>query len=152
MKALILLSLLFCTIFCGVPRRYICSLPPKRRPIECFIGQVLDEDIPELKELLEKYRDGDDNEFNDYLGDMFDKKLYREGKAKPIRMPLGKCTMNPRHLPFSCYEIRVLRRNRNELKEAYDTLYEENFEEFNKILVKLVKAKKVYFAPKTPIE
>ena len=149
MKSLILLSLLFCSISCQFLGR--CTGTPKKRPIECFYGQVLNEDIPELKELLEKYRDGDDHEFADYLGDMIDKKEFREGKTensqqKPII--LGRCGVAPKYLPFACYERNVLRRNRNQLKEAYDTLHGTNLPEFNKVYFKLVETKRAYFAPK----
>ena len=164
MKALILLSLLFCSISCEDLN--ICSLPPKRRPIQCYIGQVLDEDIPELKELLEKYRDGDDDEFKDYLGDMLDKKSYKEGKTRFITVVSTRCLpkvmyfegyprilpITLRNLPFYCYENNVLRRNRNELKKAYDTLVPKKFEEFNIILVKLEAAKLVYFGIKKPFK
>ena len=131
----------------------------KNFALHCYIGQILDEDFPELIELLEKYRNSDDWELwsilGGYVGDMIDKKLYREGKTRPRRL-IGAhptdCLKLPRLRPFYCYEFEILRRDRNELKEAYDTLITNNFEEFNKIFVKLVKAKKVYFAPKTPIE
>ena len=121
------------------------------RPIECFYGQVLNEDIPELKELLEKYRNGDDHEFADYLGDMFDKKEFREGRAENENQNpkiLGKCGVHPKYQPFECYERNVLRRNRNQLKEAYDKLHGENLEEFNKIYIEYADAKQAYFAPK----
>ena len=64
MKALLLLSLLIVSI--SSQKIGACTGTPKMRPIECFYGQVLNEDIPELKELLEKYRNGDDHEFADY--------------------------------------------------------------------------------------
>ena len=147
MKYYILLALLAC-ISCQLLGG--CTGTPKKRPIECFRGQVLNEDFDELKELLEKYRDGDDHEFADYLGDMFDKKDFREGRVNNGQNGslLGKCGMHPKYQPFECYEPHVLRRNRKELKNAYDTLHAEKLEEFNKIYDKLYEAKIAYFAPK----
>ena len=147
MKYYILLALLAC-ISCQLLGG--CTGTPKKRPIECYRGQVLNEDLPELKELLEKYRDGDDHEFADYLGDMFDKKDFREGRSENNQQSglVGKCGMNPKYQPFECYEPHVLRRNRNELKNAYDTLHGEKLEEFNKIYERLSEAKIAYFAPK----
>ena len=149
MKALLLLSLLIVSI--SSQKIGTCTGTPKMRPIECFYGQVLNEDIPELKELLEKYRNGDDHEFADYLGDMFDKKEFREGRAENENQNpkiLGKCGVHPKYQPFECYERNVLRRNRNQLKEAYDKLHGENLEEFNKIYIEYADAKQAYFAPK----
>ena len=147
MKYYILLALLAC-ISCQLLGG--CTGTPKKRPIECYRGQVLNEDLAELKELLEKYRDGDDHEFADYLGDMFDKKDFREGRSQNNQQGglLGKCGMHPKYQPFECYEPNVLRRNRNELKNAYDTLHGEKLEEFNKIYERLSEAKIAYFAPK----
>ena len=149
MKALLLLSLLIVSI--SSQKIGACTGTPKMRPIECFYGQVLNEDIPELKELLEKYRNGDDHEFADYLGDMFDKKEFREGRAENENQNpkiLGKCGVHPKYQPFECYERNVIRRNRNQLKEAYDKLHGENLEEFNKIYIEYADAKQAYFAPK----
>ena len=149
MKALLLLYLLIVSI--SSQKIGACTGTPKMRPIECFYGQVLNEDIPELKELLEKYRNGDDHEFADYLGDMFDKKEFREGRAENENQNpkiLGKCGVHPKYQPFECYERNVLRRNRNQLKEAYDKLHGENLEEFNKIYIEYADAKQAYFAPK----
>ena len=149
MKSLLLLSLLIVSI--SSQKIGACTGTPKMRPIECFYGQVLNEDIPELKELLEKYRNGDDHEFADYLGDMFDKKEFREGRAENENQNpkiLGKCGVHPKYQPFECYERNVLRRNRNQLKEAYDKLHGENLEEFNKIYIEYADAKQAYFAPK----
>ena len=148
MKYYILLALLAC-ISCQLLGG--CTGTPKKRPIECYRGQVLNEDLAELKELLEKYRDGDDHEFADYLGDMFDKKEFREGRAENENQNpkiLGKCGVHPKYQPFECYERNVLRRNRNQLKEAYDKLHGENLEEFNKIYIEYADAKQAYFAPK----
>ena len=149
MTTLLLLSLLIVSI--SSQKIGACTGTPKMRPIECFYGQVLNDDIPELKELLEKYRNGDDHEFADYLGDMFDKKEFREGRAENENQNpkiLGKCGVHPKYQPFECYERNVLRRNRNQLKEAYDKLHGENLEEFNKIYIEYADAKQAYFAPK----
>ena len=148
MKYYILLALIACIscqMFGGA-----CTGTPKKRPIECYRGHVLNEDLPELKELLEKYRDGDDHEFAYHLGDMIDKKDFREGRLEndQEKTLLGKCGVHPKYQPFECYEPHVLRRNRNELTEAYDNLHKENLEEFNKIYERLSEAKIAYFNPK----
>ena len=147
MKYYILLALIAC-IACqlGGP----CVGTPKKRPIQCFRGFVLNEDLPELKEVLEKYRDGDDHEFADILGDMVDKKDFREGRAEndQEKKLLGKCGVHPKYQPYECYEPHVLRRNKKELKNAYDTLHADNLAEFNKIYERLSEAKIAYFAPK----
>ena len=149
MKYYILLALLAC-IACqlGGP----CVGTPKKRPIQCFRGFVLNEDLPELKEVLEKYRDGDDHEFADYLGDMFDKKDFREGKEtnEEEGQPklLGKCGVHPKYLPYECYEPQVLRRDRVQLKQAFDNLHESDLDLFNEVLVTLKDRKMAYFLPK----
>ena len=147
MKYYILLALIAC-ISCQLGGS--CMGTPKKRPIECFVDQVLNEDLPELKEVLEKYRDGDDHEFADILGDMIDKKEFRQGLLTPQNNlgKIGKCGMHPKYQPFECYEPHVLRRNRNQLKLAYDSLHENNLIAFNKIYMKLMEAKDAYFAPK----
>ena len=146
MKYLILLALITFTL--SSPLLGKCAGTPKKRPIECYKGQVLNEDLPELEQLLEKYRDGDDHEFADYLGDMFDKKDYREGRyVNEIEKNglLGKCGMHPKYQPYQCFEANVLRRNRNELKNAFNTLHETKFEEFLNLYTKLVDARFAYF-------
>ena len=145
MKYYILIALL-ATISCQLLGGG-CTGTPKKRPIECYRSQVLSEELPELKEVLEKYRDGDDHEFADYLGDMVDKKEYKEGRAENEEDSnlLGKCGMHPKYQPYECYEPHVLRRNRKELKNAYDTLHAEKLGEFNAIYERLVEAKFAYF-------
>ena len=147
MKYYILLALLAC-ISCQMLGK--CMGTPKKLPLECYKGKVLNEDLPELQELLEKYKDGDDHEFADYLGDMYEKKDYRLGKTENAeeQKVLGKCGMHPKYQPYECYEPHVLRRNRKELKAAYDTLHKDNLMEFNKIYIKLNEAKIAYFEPK----
>ena len=91
-----------------------CGMAPKYRPIECYKGQVLEEDIPELEELLEKFKNGgNDNEFDNYLEDMFDKKEYKEGnEVNEVSYGFGgKCGVAPKYLPYECYEVNVLRRD-----------------------------------------
>ena len=145
MKYYILIALL-ATISCQLLGGG-CTGTPKKRPIECYRGQVLNEDLPELKELLEKYRDGDDHEFANILGDMIDKKEFRQGilSEENDATKLGKCGMHPKYQPYECYEPHVLRRNRKELKNAYDTLHAEKLGEFNAIYERLVEAKFAYF-------
>ena len=132
-----------------------CAMAPKYRPLYCFEGKVLPEDLPELQKLLEKYREGgDDHEFADYLGDMFDKKDIREGRKpneeeeeeEPIR--LGRCAQPPQSRPYECYAERVLRRDRKELKEAYDSLLESDLEGFNKVYLSLLDKRRKYYGLK----
>ena len=147
MKVCILLALLAFAI--SSPLIGSCSMAPKNRPITCYEGQVLREDIPELMDLLEKFKgDGDDHVFADYLGDMFDKKDFREGKLENDggeKHLLGKCGMAPKYQPYECYETKVLRRDRNTLKSAYDEYHESDLEKFNSIYVPLIEKKWSYF-------
>ena len=151
MKACILLTLLAAAV--SFPLVGLCSMPPKNRPLYCFKGEVLSEDLPELKTPLDKYREGgDDHEFADYLGDMFDKKDIREGRKsneeEETPVILGRCAQPPQYRPYECYAERVLRRDRKELKEAYDSLHESNLEEYNKIYFSLLDKKRKYFGVK----
>lgn len=149
MKFYILLSLLFCSISCQLLGP--CAGTPKKRPIECYQGLVLKEDLPELKELLERYKDGDDHEFALYLEDMLDKKDFREGKTDNEHqgpLIIGKCGVAPKYLPFECYEKNVLKRHKEELKELYDKYHRNNLEVFNSLYFAYVKIKEDYFAPK----
>lgn len=146
MKVCILLALLALAV--SSPLLGQCTMAPKNRPISCYEGQVLKEDIPELMDLLEKFKgDGDDHVFAYYLGDMFDKKDFREGKVENIdnQKLLGKCGTHPKYQPFECYEPRVLRRDRNTLKEAYDKYHESDLEKFNSIYTPLIEKKFSYF-------
>ena len=146
MKVCILFALLALAV--SSPLLGQCSMAPKNRPISCYEGQVLREDIPELMDLLERFKgDGDDHVFADYLGDMLDKKDFREGKQENSeeKKLLGKCGMAPKYLPFECYEINVLRRDRNTLKSAYEQYHESDLEKYNSIYVPLIEKKWSYF-------
>ena len=128
-----------------------CTMAPKRRPISCYEGKVLPEDMPELEQLLEEFKEGDDNVFALYLGDMFDKKEIREGREPNeednSQKLLGKCGVHPKYLPYECYEPQVLRRDRNELKDAFDTYHESDLDSFNQVLIKLKDKKIAYYYP-----
>ena len=53
---------------------------------------------------------GDDNDFADLLGDMFDKKRFREKRTSGIEeTSIGGCGMHPKYLPVECYERNILR-------------------------------------------
>ena len=149
MKAYLLLALLAyatCQSLLGQ-----CTMAPKRRPISCYEGKVLPEDMPELEQLLEEFKDGDDNVFANYLGDMFDKKEFREGRdpneEDNSQKLLGKCGVHPKYLPYECYEPQVLRRDRSELKDAFDNLHESDLDSFNQVLIKLRDQKIAYYLP-----
>ena len=147
MKVCILFALLALAI--SSPLLGQCTMAPKNRPISCYEGQVLKEDIPELMDLLEKFKgDGDDHVFADYLGDMFDKKDFREGKVENLygdQKLLGNCGMAPKYQPYECYEPHVLRRDRNTLKSAFDEYHESDLAKFNSIYAPLIERKEDYF-------
>ncbi len=146
MKVYILLALCAYVVYAGQLGN--CGMAPKYRPIECYEGKVLDEDLPELKELLRKFKNGgNDHEFANILGDMIDKKKYRENK-KVNKVPsakVGKCGLAPKYLPYECYETKVLRRDRVLLKQAYDSLHDSDLEAFNEILRQLKANRAAYF-------
>ena len=151
MKTCILLFL-FTTIFCGSDKIIFgkCGMAPKRRPVSCYTNTVLPEDIPELTELLEKFKDGDDNEFANYLGDMIDKKAARESNGQKndedlINQPIGACGMAPQYLPFRCYEVNVLRRDKKTLSDAYDKYHKSDLKAFNKVYTELEDKKQKYY-------
>ena len=151
MRAIILIALFFAVATKFNPNIIGgCSQAPKNRPIGCYTNQVLEEDIPELKRLLRKFKKfGDDNVFADYLYDMLEKKKFRERKEpEPVRL-IGNCGMHPKYLGFECYEPQVLRRHREELKNAYDNLHSTKLEEFNKVLVDLKEKKFNYYEGKS---
>ena len=147
MKVCILLALIAFAI--SSPLLGQCTMAPKNRPISCYEGKVLREDMPELMELLEKYKgDGDDNEFALYLGDMFDKKEFREGKVpneEEGQKLLGKCGMAPQYQPYECYETKVLRRDRPQLKILYEKYHESDLSKFNEEYVSMIDKKFAYY-------
>ena len=149
MKVCILLALLAAAV--STPLLGRCTMAPINRPLYCFKDLVLAEDLPELIVLLDKYREGgDEEEFADYLGDMYDKKEFREptisNEEAPIK--LGRCGQPPAYRPYVCYAEKVLRRDKKELKEAYDSLHYSDIEEFNKIYFSLLDKKRKYFGVK----
>ena len=82
---------------------------------------------------------------------MFDKKEFREGRDPNEEMQaqlLGKCGVHPKYLPYECYEPQVLRRDRAQLKQAFDNLHESDLDLFNEVLVTLKDRKMAYFLPK----
>ena len=149
MKTYILLALAFCAVSAQMLGN--CGMAPKYRPISCYEGKVLPEDIPELQQLLDQFKDGgDDNVFALYLGDMFDKKEFREGRDPNEGMQaqlLGKCGVHPKYLPYECYEPQVLRRDRPEFKDTYDKLHESDLNAFNEVLKGLIDKKFKYYLP-----
>ena len=88
----------------------------------------------------------------EYTVYMFDKKDIREGRKsneeEETPVILGRCAQPPQYRPYECYAERVLRRDRKELKEAYDSLHESNLEEYNKIYFSLLDKKRKYFGVK----
>ncbi len=150
MKVCLLLALIAFAV--SQPLLGQCTMAPKKRPISCYEGKVLPEDIPELQQLLDEFKeDGDDNVFANYLGDMFDKKDFREGKEtneeEQSQKLLGKCGVHPKYLPYECYEPQVLRRDRAQLKEAFEKLHESDLNSFNEVLVGLKEKKFKYYLP-----
>ena len=149
MKGYLLLALIAYTVCQSLLGQ--CTMAPKRRPISCYEGKVLPEDMPELEQLLEEFKEGDDNVFALYLGDMFDKKEVREGREPNdednSQKLLGKCGVHPKYLPYECYEPQVLRRDRAELQDAFDKLHESDLDAFNQVLIKLKDKKIAYFYP-----
>lgn len=125
-----------------------CGMAPKYRPLECYKNSVLPEDLDELTEILERFRDGgDDNEFADLLGDMFDKKRYREKGASKVeeKRKIGNCGMHPKYLPVECYEQNILRRDKKLIKDAYNKYHENNLKKFNEIYNQLIEKKNYYY-------
>ena len=126
-----------------------CGMAPIYRPLSCFKNVVLQEDFNELLEVQLKFRaEKNHKSFALYLGDMIDKKEYRELKknGKPVNIDMiGKCGVHPKYLKFECYSPNVLRRDKMELKEAYDKLHDSNLEAFNKIYSSLQDKKFKYY-------
>ena len=143
MKVFILSALLAFAI--SRPLLGQCSSAPKYRPFECYENEVLDDDKEELKQLLEQFKDGgDDNVFALFLGDILDRKLTKEGKSTN-EIDQSKCGSSPQYLPYACYESQVLRRDRTDLKKAYDLYHDSNITQFNLLLEPLVMSKIRYY-------
>ena len=124
-----------------------CGMAPKYRPIECYEDSVLPEDLDELSEILERFTEGgDDEEFDDLLEDMFDKKRSRENGVSEYEIEdVGKCGMEPKYLPVECYEQNILRRDKKYLRNAYNKYHESDLEKFNEIYNELIENKDYYF-------
>ena len=121
-----------------------CSLAPRKRPISCYKDSVLEEDMDELKDLLENY-DISDKLLALYLEDFWEKKLYKEGKVTiPAQLPIA-CGVAPQNLPYECYENQVLKRDTPELKDAYDKYHAKDLQKFNQILEELIKKKEDFY-------
>ena len=143
MKVFILLALLAFAI--SRPLLGQCNSAPKYRPYDCYENEILDDDKEELKKLLEQFQDGgDDCVFGLFLGDMLDRKLFKEG-VNTNEIDQSKCGSSPQYLPYVCYEPLVLRRDRTELKKAYDQYHSTNLTYFNTILSSLATSKTNYY-------
>ena len=127
-----------------------CGMAPKYRPIECYKNSILKEDLDELSDILERFRNGgDDKQFADLLGDMFDKKRFREkGNTKIDEKEVGDCGMHPKYLPVECYERNILRRDKKFIKDAYNKYHKSNLKKFNEIYNQLIEKKLYYYKQK----
>ena len=124
-----------------------CGMAPRYRPLECYKNSILKEDLDELSDILERFRNGgDDKQFADLLGDMFDKKRYREkGHSKIEEKEIGGCGMHPKYLPVECYERNILRRDKKSIKDAYNKYHKNNLTKFNEIYNQLIEKKLYYY-------
>ena len=127
-----------------------CGMAPKYRPLECYENSVLPEDLNELSDVLSIFQNGgEDDEFADIIGDMFDKKRYRENNNLDIEEnEIGGCGMNPKYLPVECYEQNILRRDRYLIKEYYDKYHGSDLNKFNELYKQLIEKKFEYYSPK----
>ena len=151
MKSILILIIILTFCFCdkiGFLGR--CGMAPKYRPLECFKSSVLEEDLNELSEVLSKFKNnGDDDEFAAILGDMIDKKKFREKKEiEPEEKLIGRCGMHPKYLPVECYEQNILRRDKDIIRIAYKKYHEINLKKFNEIYGQLCEKKMLYFNPR----
>ena len=150
MKAIIFFIVLS-VYLCADPLRFIgkCGVAPKYRPVDCYKNSVLPEDMKELEEIISKFKNGgDDNEFVNLIGDLFDKKKFRKKKKKNLKVDtkrMGSCGMHPRYLPVNCYEENVLRRDRKKLREIYDKYHGSDLKAFNEMYKELVNKKFKYY-------
>ena len=145
----VLLLLIISTFCICAPLGFIgkCGMAPKYRPLECYKNSVLEEDMKELTEIVSKFKNGgDDKEFANLLGDMFDKKKYREKKDSSNKIArIGGCGMHPKYLPVECYEQNILRRDRDTIRDVYKQYHENDLRKFNEIYLKLIEKKYDYF-------
>ncbi len=127
-----------------------CGMAPKYRPLECFKNSVLEEDLNELSEVLLKFKNnGDDSEFANILGDMIDKKKFREKKNfEQEEKRIGACGMHPKYLPVECYEQNILRRDKNIIRDAYNKYHEKNLKKLSEIYRQLIEKKYFYYNQK----
>ena len=144
---LILSSIYFCSSFTRLIGK--CGMAPKYRPIECFKGSVLEEDLEELSKILKVFKNGgDDADFANLLGDMIDKKRFKEKSNSPLEdleIRIGGCGMHPKYLPVECFEQNVLRRDKKALREAYNLYHEKKLNKFISIYQELIERKNTYF-------
>ena len=124
-----------------------CGMAPKYRPIDCYKNSVLPEDMKELEEILSKFKHGgDDKEFANQIGDLFDKKKFRKKKnLKVDTKKIGSCGMHPKYLPVNCYEENVLRRDRKQLRVIYDRYHGSDLKVFNEKYKELINRKFKYY-------
>ena len=144
---IIIISLIFCNSIGLIGK---CGMAPKYRPLDCYKNSVLPEDLLELSEILSKFKNGgDDKEFADLLGDMFDKKKYRENKTLfDKEEKIGACGLLPKYLPVECYEQNILRRDKNIIRDAYKKYHYNNLKYFNEIYQQLIERKFNYYNSK----
>ena len=127
-----------------------CGIAPKYRPLECYKNSVLEEDMNELATILKNNKNGgNDKEFADLIGDMFDKKKYREKKKTSDKINnFGGCSMHPKYLPVECYEENVLRRDKNAIRTAYKKYHKNDLKKFTQIYRELIEKKNNYYKKK----
>ena len=132
MKIIILLVLITLSICDSLGFIGKCGMAPKYRPLDCYKNSILPEDLEELSGILERFKNGgDDKDFADLLGDMFDKKKYREKKINLEDKKIGGCGMHPKYLPVECYEQNILRRDKKAIRYAYDEYHGTDIKKFN---------------------
>ena len=150
MKIILLLIILIFTISKPLSFMGKCGMAPKYRPLECYQNSVLPEDLDELSDILSLFQNGgDDDEFADLIGDMFDKKRFRENNnLDNEENEIGSCGMAPKYLPVECYEQNILRRDRCLIREYYDKYHESDLNKFNELYEELIEKKLKYYEPK----
>ena len=123
-----------------------CGMAPKYRPLDCYKNSVLPEDLEELSGILSRFKNGgDDKDFAELLGDMFDKKKYREKKIEFENKKVGGCGMHPKYLPVECYEQNILRRDKKAIRYAYEEYHASDINKFNEIYKQLIEKKYYYY-------